>query len=166
MFDLVAVDSKWGIGKNNDLLIRIPKDTKFFKEVTVGNIVFMGKNTLDSLPGGKPLKNRVNIVLTSKKIEMENLIVVHSVEELLKELKKHDSDKVYNIGGGKIFEQMLDYMDYSLVTKIDKDLNADTFYPNLDEKDNWEVVAESQEHEYNGIKYRFLKYKNNDVKKF
>lgn len=61
---------------------------------------------------------------------------------------------------------MLDYMDYSLVTKIDKDLNADTFYPNLDEKDNWEVVAESQEHEYNGIKYRFLKYKNNDVKKF
>lgn len=56
MFDLVAVDSKWGIGKNNDLLIRIPKDTKFFKEVTVGNIVFMGKNTLDSLPGGKPLK--------------------------------------------------------------------------------------------------------------
>ncbi|QQK08518.1 dihydrofolate reductase [Miniphocaeibacter halophilus] len=166
MLDLVAVDNKWGIGKNNDLLIRIPKDTKFFKEVTVGNIVFMGKNTLDSLPRGKPLKNRVNIVLTSKEIEMDNLIVVHSVEELLKELKKYDTEKIYNIGGGKIFEQMLDYMDYSLVTKIEKDLDADTFYPNLDEMDNWEVVAESPEHEYKGIKYKFLKYKNNNVKKF
>lgn len=166
MKDLVAVDNKWGIGKNNDLLIRIPKDSKFFRDETIGKVVFMGKNTLDSLPGGKPLKNRVNIVLTSKDIDDENIVVVHSEEELLEELKKYDSDKIYNIGGGFIFKEMLDYMEYSLVTKIYEDFDADTFYPNLDEMDNWEIIEESEEYDYEGIKYKFFKYRNNDVKLF
>lgn len=166
MKDVVAVDSKWGIGKNNDLLITIPEDKKFFKDETIGKVIFMGKKTLDSLPRGKPLKNRINIVLTSKNIEKENVVFVHSIEELFKEIKKYDSNKVYNIGGGKIFEMMLDYMDYSLVTKIEEDFDADVFYPNLDKMENWEVVNKSEEYDYNGIKYRFYEYKNKKVKSF
>ena len=162
MKDLVAVDKNWGIGKDNDLLFKIPEDVKFFKDETMGNVVFMGKNTLDSLPGGKPLKKRINIVLTSKDIKQDNLIVVHSVEEALKELKKYKTDKIYNIGGGKIFHEFLDYMEYSLVTKIDEEFEADVHYPNLDEMDNWEIIEESETREYNGLKYKFCIYKNND----
>ncbi|MDL2311026.1 dihydrofolate reductase [Peptostreptococcaceae bacterium OttesenSCG-928-C18] len=164
MKDIVAVDRNWGIGKNNDLLIVIPEDRKFFVDETKNNIVVMGKNTLDSLPEGKPLKNRVNIVLTSKNINNKDVIAVHSVEELLKEIKKYDKDKVYNIGGGKIFEQLLDYVEYSLVTKIDENFDADTFYPNLDKLENWEIIDETEVKEFNKIKYKILKYRNKNVK--
>ncbi|WP_100065623.1 dihydrofolate reductase [Miniphocaeibacter massiliensis] len=165
MKDLVAVDKNWGIGKNNDLLIRIPEDVKFFKEETTGNIVFMGKNTLDSLPGGRPLKNRLNIVLTSKDIKDENIVVVHSVQEALKEIGKYNPDRVYNIGGAQIFREMLDYVEYSLITKIEAEFDADVYYPNLDKLDNWEVIEESEEREYEGIKYKFLIYRNKNFKR-
>ncbi len=164
MIDLVAVDKNWGIGKDNDLLIEIPEDKKFFKDTTINKVVFMGRNTLDSLPGGKPLKNRVNIVLTSKEVEDKSIVVVRSVEEVLKEVAKYEKGTVYNIGGAQIFKKMLDYAEYSLVTKIDAEFDADVYYPNLDKLSNWEIVEESEEKYYEGIKYQFFIYKNKNFK--
>ena len=87
---IVAVDKNWGIGKNNDLLFSIPEDMKFFRKTTSGKVVVMGANTLRSFPGGNPLKNRVNVVLSTT-IERDDCVVVDSLEKLLVEIKKYPS---------------------------------------------------------------------------
>ena len=105
---IAAVDENWAIGKNNQLLVRIPADQKFFREMTTGRVVVMGRKTLESFPNGQPLKNRTNIVLThNKDYAVKDAVVVHSMDELHEELKKYDSDDVFVIGGEKIYEQLL-----------------------------------------------------------
>lgn len=156
---IVAVDKNWGIGKDNKLLISIPEDMKFFRTTTTDKVVFMGKKTLLSFPNGKPLKNRVNIVITHDKSFKENgVIAVHSIEEALIEIKKYNSDDVYVIGGGSIYEQMLPYVDTAYVTYIDYAYQADTRFPNLDENDEWKLVEESEEKTYFDVEYYFRKY--------
>ena len=104
---IVAVDKNWAIGKNNELLVRIPADQKFFRETTTGKVVVMGRKTLESFPNGLPLKNRTNIVLThNQDYEVKGAIVVHSMEELHEELKKYNDEDIYVIGGEKIYEQI------------------------------------------------------------
>ena len=106
---IAAVDKNWAIGKNNELLVRIPMDQKFFRETTTGKVVVMGRQTLESFPNGLPLKNRTNIVLThNPAYQVKDAIVVHSMEELHMELEKYDTNDVYVIGGQKIYEQLLD----------------------------------------------------------
>ena len=100
---IVAVDKNWAIGKDNKLLVSIPDDMKFFRETTSGKVVVMGRKTLESFPNGKPLKNRVNIVLTrDESYQVKDAIVVHSKEELDKELAKYNSDDIFVIGGESI----------------------------------------------------------------
>ena len=106
---IVAVDEKWGIGKNNDLLFNIPEDMKFFREKTKGMTVCMGYNTLLSFPGSKPLKNRVNIVLAPDGVERDDCIVTHTLPELASELSKYDTDTVFVIGGAMFYKTMLPY---------------------------------------------------------
>ena len=102
---IAAVDKNWAIGKNNELLVRIPMDQKFFRETTTGKVVVMGRKTLESFPNGLPLKNRTNIVLThNPAYQVKDAIVVHSMEELHRELEKYDTNDVYVIGGQKIYE--------------------------------------------------------------
>ena len=109
---IAAVDKNWAIGKNNELLVRIPMDQKFFRETTTGKVVVMGRKTLESFPNGLPLKNRTNIVLThNPAYQVKDAIVVHSMEELHRELEKYDTNDVYVIGGQKIYEQLLDECD-------------------------------------------------------
>lgn len=111
---------------------------KFFRQTTTGNVVVMGRKTLESFPGGQPLKNRTNIVLsTNPDYQVKGAIVVHSKEELLKELEKYDSDSIYVIGGATIYKMMLPYCDTIHVTKIDHAYEADTFFVNLDEMPEW-----------------------------
>ena len=99
---IAAVDKNWAIGKNNELLVRIPMDQKFFRETTTGKVVVMGRKTLESFPNGLPLKNRTNIVLThNPAYQVKDAIVVHSMEELHRELEKYDTNDVYVIGGQK-----------------------------------------------------------------
>lgn len=156
---IVAVDKNWGIGYQNKLLISIPDDMKFFRETTSGNVVIMGKKTLLSFPNGRPLKNRVNIVIThDKSFECEGAVIVHSVEEAVEEAKKYASDSVYVIGGGSIYEQMLSYVDTAYVTYIDFSYQADTRFPNLDESDEWKLTEESEEQTYFDVEYYFRKY--------
>ena len=86
---IVAVDSNWAIGKENKLLVSIPQDMKFFRETTKGKVVAMGRKTLESFPGGQPLKNRTNIILTrNPNYQVKGAIICHSIEEVLEELKK------------------------------------------------------------------------------
>lgn len=156
---IVAVDNNWAIGNKNELLVSIPADMKFFRQETTGNVVVMGRKTLDSFPGGMPLKNRTNIVLTgNRNYSVKDAIVVYDLDELLEELKKYPSEAVYVIGGGSIYRQLLPYCDVCHVTKIDHTYEADTYFPNLDEDEEWEITADSEEQTYFDIAYQFLKY--------
>ena len=93
---IVAVDSNWAIGKENKLLVSIPQDMKFFRETTKGKVVAMGRKTLESFPGGQPLKNRVNVVLTTdKNYKVKDTVIVHTIEEMVDELKKYDSEDIF-----------------------------------------------------------------------
>ncbi len=161
---IVAVDKKWGIGKNNDLLFSLPEDMKFFREKTSGKTVCMGYNTLLSFPGSKPLKNRVNIVLAPDGVERDDCIIVHTLEELSNTLK--DYEDVFVIGGAMFYKTMVPYCEEVYVTKVDADGEATVFYPNLDEIEGFEMIYESEPIESNGYQIKFTTYKNNKVEKF
>ena len=164
---IAAVDNNWAIGKNNQLLVRIPMDQKFFREMTTGKVVVMGRKTLESFPNGRPLKNRTNIVLThNPSYEVEGAIVVNSLDELHEELKKYNSEDIYIIGGQKIYEQLVDECDVAHITKIDFEYDADAYFPNLDKEDGWELEGESEEETYCDLCYTFTEYRNEKVKKW
>ena len=156
---IAAADNNWGIGINDKLLISIPDDMKFFRETTAGNVVVMGRKTLESFPNKKPLRDRINIVLTrDKDYRVDGATVVHSVEELLEELKQYDSDNVYVIGGGSIYELLEPYCDTALITRIDYEYDADTYFPDLEEK-GWTLEDKSEEQTYFDVIYHFCTYK-------
>ena len=156
---IVAVDKNWAIGKNGKLLVSIPADMKFFRETTTGNVVVMGKNTLNSFPNGLPLKNRVNIVMTTNRsFDGKGADVVYSLEDVLEEVKKYDTDRVYVIGGAAVYEQLLEYCDTAYVTYIDYAYEADRYFPNLDKMEEWKLGEESEEQTYFDVEYYFRKY--------
>ncbi len=156
---ILAADKNWGIGYNNHLLVSIPSDMKFFRQTTTGKVVVMGRKTLESFPNGMPLKNRTNIVLTgNQNYQVKDAIVVHSEDELMEELKKYDTDDVYVIGGESVYRMMLPYCDTAYVTKIDRAFQADTFFPNLDEMDEWVMTEESEEQTCFDLEFCFTKY--------
>ena len=140
---IVAVDSNWAIGKENKLLVSIPQDMKFFRETTKGKVVAMGRKTLESFPGGQPLKNRVNVVLTTDKNY---------------KVKKYNSEDVYVIGGESIYRQLLPYCTKAYVTKIDHAYDADTYFPDLDADPEWEMTKISDEQTYFDLEYVFVIY--------
>lgn len=156
---IVAVDKNWAIGNGNKLLVSIPQDMKFFRETTIGKVVVMGRKTLETFPGGQPLKKRTNIVLTrDKDYDVKDAIVLHTVEEVLEELKKYDEEEIYIIGGESIYRQFLPYCKLAHVTKINHAYEADTYFPNLDEMDDWEVTGVSDEQTYFNLEYEFVRY--------
>ena len=156
---IVNVDKNWAIGLNNKLLVRIPDDMKFFRQTTIGKVVVMGRKTLESFPNQMPLEKRINIVLTTdKNYEKKGAILVHSQEELMKELEKYPSEDIYIIGGESIYRMMLPYCDTAHVTKVDYAYMADTYFPNLDEMPEWKITADSEEQTYFDLEYQFLKY--------
>ena len=163
---IVAVDKNWGIGKKNDLLFSLPEDMKFFREHTLNKVVIMGSNTLKSFPGGKPLKNRTNIVLFPGGEKREDCIIVESLEELSVKIKEFNGEDVFVIGGAMFYKTMLPYCTEVLVTKVDADGGAEVFYENLDKLSNWSCEYVSEPVETNGYTIRFTTYKNSDVKEF
>ncbi len=156
---IVAVDSNWGIGNRGELLVSIPKDHKMFRQETTGKVVVLGRKTLDTFPQKQPLPNRKNVILShDRNFQVKGATVVHSIEELLEELKKYPSKDVYIIGGESIYRQMLPYCDTAHVTQIDHEYQADAFFPNLDEDLEWEMTAEGEEETYFDLEYRFVRY--------
>ena len=158
---IVNVDNEWNIGSEGDLVFPIREDMKFFRSTTSGKVVVMGRKTLDSFPGGNPLKNRVNIVLTrDKSFAREGAEVVNSVEEALEAVKAYDTDDVYIIGGAEIYKMFLDYCDTALVTHVDAVAPvADKKFPDLSVLPEWVMAEKSEEKEENGIKFVFCTYK-------
>ena len=156
---IAAVDNKWGIGYKNKLLISIPDDMKFFKEMTTGKVCIMGRNTLDSLPGGRPLDGRVNIVLTNNKSFKKNgVIVVHSMEEAMDAIKEYNTKDVFVIGGESIYNQFMPYVDTAYITYIDYSYQADKYIENLDKNEAWKLKVESEEQTYFDVEYYYRKY--------
>ena len=156
---IVNVDKNWAIGNKNKLLVSIPADMKFFRETTTGNVVVMGRKTLESFPGGQPLKNRTNIVLTrDAHYQVKGAVVVHSLEELLEELKQYPDESIYVIGGESVYRQFLPYCRTAHVTWIDYRYDADTSFPNLEEEPGWRLAEESEEQTYFDLCYYFRRY--------
>lgn len=156
---IAAVDENWAIGNKGELLITIPADHKLFRQETMGKVVVYGRKTLATFPHGLPLKGRTNIILSSNpSYAVKDAVVVHSLEELLEELKKYDTKDVYIIGGESVYRQLLPWCDTAHITKIDHAYEADAHIPSLDELSEWRITADSDEQVYFDITYRFLKY--------
>ncbi len=156
---IAAVDENWGIGLKNELLVSIPDDMKFFRETTTGKVVVMGRKTLESFPNGKPLPNRTNIVLSrNMHCAPAGAVVVHNPDELHEELAKYPSGDIYVIGGESIYQLLLDECDTAHITKINYRFEADAWFPNLDERPEWQITAESDEQTYFDLEYYFYQY--------
>ena len=156
---IAAVDNHWAIGYQGSLLVRIPSDQKMFREMTEGKVIVMGRKTLETFPQKQPLKNRVNIVLSrNAEFTVKGALVVHSIKELMEELKKYDEEDIFVVGGSSVYEQLLPYCDTAHITKIDYAYQADAYFPNLDAMPEWELTADSDEQTYFDLEYYFLKY--------
>lgn len=151
---IACIDKDNGIGKNGDLLVHLHADMEHFKELTSGNVVVMGKNTYLSLPR-RPLKNRINIVL-SKTFQTDDAIVVRSIDELFSFLSKHkiNTDSVYVCGGANVYKELMPYCDTMEITKVQREFDADTFFPKVD-LSAWSRYYRSVGYE-NGVGYSFM----------
>ena len=164
IYAIVHADKEWGIGKGNDMMFSLPKDMKFFRETTMGHTVVMGGKTLRSFPNQKPLKNRINIVLSRGQVR-DDCVVVRSYERLKAELKSRENEEIFIIGGGEIYKELLPYCHGALVTKVDAVGGAEVFFPNLDENPDFVCVDEGTPIDDNGLTIRFTKYENQNVQK-
>ena len=151
---IVAANNDWGIGFNGDLLEHIPEDLKYFKELTTGNVVVMGRKTWDSLPK-KPLPNRTHMVITNN----SNVDFSFSLDKVIHQMIQRKDLNFFVIGGGQIYKELLPYCDRVYVTKINKcHENVDTYFPNLDESDEWAPAACSPIYNYKDLTYQFWQY--------
>lgn len=167
---ILHCDRNWGIGKRNDLMFSLPRDMKFFRTTTSGKVVVMGSNTLLSFPGGKPLKNRTNIVLwpggDEKRAKEDGFTMVQSLPELFSEIRKYQSEDVFVIGGAMMYHTMLPYCKYVFLTIVEADGGAEVFFDNLELLSNWSLVQESEPEDDNGYKIRFTKWENSEPQKY
>lgn len=152
---IVAVSQSWGIGKGGDLLFRLPSDLRRFKAMTTGHTVIMGRKTLDSLPGGKGLPHRRNLVLSRQSdFAPDRAEVIHSVEDILKTAE----DDAFVIGGQQVYEQLLPYCARVYVTKVLSDPEADAFFPDLDKLPEWKVASVGEMLTENGLSFQYVEY--------
>lgn len=158
---IVNVTENWGIGLGNELIVSIRADLKRFREKTTGKTVVLGRKTLAGFPGGKPLKNRVNIVLTrDENAEIEGATIVHNEAELFALLRDLPTDELMVIGGESVYRMLLPYCDEVLLTRTYGDYEADRFFPNLDELPGWSVAEEEPVLEEDGVAFQYLTYRN------
>lgn len=155
---IVSADKNWGIGSNNQLLVRIPDDMRRFRELTIGKVTVMGRKTRESLPNGI-LDGRVNMILThDKHYKVKGAVTVNSLEELDRRLQQYPTDDIFLIGGEQIYRQLLDKCSRAYVTKIDFAYSADTYFPDLDRQPEWRLTEQSEEQTYFDIIYHFQIY--------
>lgn len=157
---ILSADLNWGIGNKGKLLVKIPEDMKRFKEKTIGNVVVMGRKTFESLPDKKPLKDRINIVMSKKKdFEAEGILKADSINDVFHILHNFKDKDVFVIGGESVYKQFMDFYDEIFVTKIKKNFCADRFFINMDKIDGWKIENEQKCHIYRDILYSFINYK-------
>ena len=173
---ILACDKQWGIGIDGGLLTHIPADLAFFKEKTVGGLIIVGRKTANSFPGGKALPDRINAMLSTTETAREGFVIVRNLGELCNLIESKsfddkplvfDDKRVYVVGGGEIYSLLLPYTNSIFVTKMDAVYDADTFFIDLDEDDDFALVSESESITENGVTFRFCEYvrhRNNDAK--
>lgn len=156
---ILSADERWGIGRDNRLLVRIPQDMKYFRNETVGKAVIMGRKTLESFPGGQPLPGRLNVVLTKNAdYQVKGAFVVHGVKEAMDAVGAYAPEDVYCIGGGSVYRQFLPYCDTVFVTRLQYTYEADTYFPDLDASPEWRLAGSSEEQTYFDLAYEFCRY--------
>ena len=161
---IAAADRRWAIGKKGNLLVSIPDDQRLFRQETLGKVVVMGRKTLQSLPGGQPLYGRTTIVLSmDPEFSVKVAQVARSMEEALKILQTYPSDDIYGAGGQEIYEEFLPYCDTAQITWIDYEYDADTYLPDLDKDEEWEMTGQSEEQTYFNLCYEFRIYKRKTI---
>ena len=158
---IVAVDQNWNIGNHGQLLVSIPADMKFFRVMTTGKTIIMGRKTFESFPNG-PLPKRRNMILTNNpEYRAEGAEICTSLTDLLAMLKDTPDDEIFVIGGGQIYRMMMPLCHKAYITRIYTEYNADTSFPNLDADSGWILASKSEEKEWNGIRYAFCVYEKN-----
>ena len=158
---IVAADLDYGIAKNGDLLARLPKDLQFFKEKTLGNVVIMGRKTLESLPGKKPLPGRTTLILSrSPEYTCEQATVLHSAQEVLTWLKERQipEEQVFVSGGAEIYRLFMPYCQVGYLTKIYHHFDADRRIENIEQKPDWQEIERSPQQQENGYVYEWITY--------
>ena len=158
---IVAVYDDWGIGRDGTQPIALSADRKFFREMTRGAMVIAGRKTIGDFPGQKPLPGRVNVALSRSQAEIPGFTMCRSPEEAV-ELAK-TAPRAMVIGGGSVYRQMLPFCDTAIITKVHVTPESDTFFPNLDEMDDWYIAEILQSGEENGIGYEMLLYKRKNA---
>ena len=166
IISILNCDKEYGIGKKNGLLFSLKEDMSFFRRTTLNHVVAMGENTLLSFPGSKPLKNRTNIVLSADPTHnYEGVVNVHSFEEFLKTISDYSKNEdVYIIGGASMYRQTLEYVDFVYLTKVDAIGGAEVFFVNIDEREDFEIVSESEPIQDGDYKIKFVTYRNKNKK--
>ncbi len=160
---IAAVDQNWNLGCRGELLFRIPADLKRFRTCTSGNVVVMGRKTLQSLPGGKPLPNRTNIVLTRNTgFAAQDVSIAHSIEELSGLLRQpaFAGKEVFVIGGAEIYAQLLPYCESALITHVNAIREADCSLPDLGALENWVLAERSEDQFHEGLSFSYVTYQN------
>lgn len=156
---IVNVSDDWGIGIGNELFVSIRADLKHFREYTIGKTVILGRKTLQTFPGGKPLNGRRNLILSNDNtLEISGAEVVHGIDELFSSISPNENCIV--VGGESIYRLLLPYCSRAIVTKTSINLLADRFFPNLDELENWQVESNGDTMEENDIRFRYVSYIN------
>jgi len=159
MYAIVTTGKDWAIGCDGGLLVENPVDMKFFRETTSGKVVVMGRKTLESFPEGKPLKNRVNIVLTrNMEFRREGVVTAHSEDEVRELVKDYAEGEVFLIGGEQIYRAFLRDCTKAYVTRMENTFPADTWFPNLEEDPEWELESESEPMAYGELRFTFCVY--------
>lgn len=156
---IVVVDQNWGIGKDGNLLVHLSGDLKYFKEMTLGKTIIVGRKTLETFPGGKPLAGRENIVLTENpEFERDQCCICNDLDQLFDRISPLDGNDIFVVGGSCIYEMFMPYCDQVYVTRILETYDADKFFMNLDESGDFVKTWQSDLVEEKGVKYRFEKY--------
>ncbi|NLM75997.1 MAG: dihydrofolate reductase [Clostridiaceae bacterium] len=162
---IASADKNWGLGKDNKLLVRIPEDLKRFAGFTKGNMIIVGRKTLESFKDKKPLPDRINVVLTrDRTYECEGAVIVHDLNDLEKAVEGYKGD-VYVCGGQSIYTLLLPFCSKALITRIDAEYDADTRLVNLDSHPEWEKVSEEPwQVSSTGVRFKYVEYqvKEND----
>ena len=153
---IVAADQNWALGNDGDQLVYLKEELKSVRTLTSGHTVILGRKTLATFPGGRPLKNRRNLILSrNPQFQAEGAEVFSSVEELVQRADGY----AFVIGGASVYEQLLPYCATAYITKIHAGFPADTYFPDLDKSEEWEIVQESESLEQDGIAYHYVTYR-------
>lgn len=156
---IAAVDNNWAIGNKRELLADIPEDKRLFRELTVGKTIVGGRVTMEGFPGGKPLPDRKNIMLTRRDdISFGDALIAHDLTELFKMLVDTDSDDIFFVGGEQVYREALPFCTRAYITKINYEYEADAHMDNLDDLPEWKLTMQSDEYTFGDISYKFTIY--------